>query len=76
MAAPTSTAMVPIREFADAVYLRSDPQALFDKYEIDYVLFGTDQLLAGWLQESAGWERVYADDLAGVWVRSESQLLP
>ena len=60
----------PIREFADAVYLRSDPQALFDKYEIDYVLFGMDQLLAGWLDENVGWQRVYADDLAAVWVRS------
>ncbi len=27
----------PIREFADAVQLRTDPQELFDKYEIDYV---------------------------------------
>jgi hypothetical protein len=62
----------PIREFADAVYLRSDPQALFDKYEIDYVLFGTDQLLAGWLQESDEWERVYTDDLASIWVRAVS----
>ena len=25
----------PIREFADAVHLRSDPQVVFDKYEID-----------------------------------------
>jgi hypothetical protein len=60
----------PIREFADAVYLRSDPQALFDKYDIDYVLFGTDQLLAHWLDDSGLWQRVYTDDLAAVWVRS------
>ncbi len=60
----------PIREFADAVYLRSDPQALLDRYEIDYVIFALDQLMAGWLDDSSGWERVYADDLAGIWVRS------
>ena len=66
----------PIREFADAVYLRSDPQVLFDKYEIDYVLFGTDQLLAGWLEDSSAWDRVYADRLAAVWIRTDSVLSP
>lgn len=59
----------PIREFADAVYLRTDPQVLLDRYDIDYVLFGVDQLLAGWLDDEAAWERVYADDLAAIWVR-------
>jgi hypothetical protein len=61
----------PIREFADAVYLRSDPQALLDRYEIDYVIFGVDQLLAGWLDDGNSWERVYTDDLAAIWVRRQ-----
>ena len=59
----------PIREFADAVYLRSDPQALFDTHEIDYVLFGVDQALAGWLDDSGAWERVYTDEVAAIWLR-------
>ena len=59
----------PIREFAEAVQLRIDPQALFDKYDIDYVLYGVDQDLADWLEASPGWEEAYADDLAGIWVR-------
>ena len=59
----------PIREFADAVYLRSDPQALLDRYEIDYVIFGVSQALAGWLDDQPDWTRVYADEMAGVWVR-------
>ena len=59
----------PIREFADAVYLRSDPQALFDKYKIDYVLFGVDQALAGWLDDGGAWERVYRDEVAAIWRR-------
>jgi MFS family permease len=59
----------PIREYADAVTLRTDPGALLDRRAIDYVLFPLDQPLAGWLDDSDGWRRVYADDLAGVWVR-------
>ncbi len=59
----------PIREFADAVQLRTDPQTVLDKYGIDYVLYGVDQDLADWLDDGPGWERAYADDLAGVWVR-------
>jgi hypothetical protein len=61
----------PIREFADGVYLRTDPLAVLDKYEIDYVLFGVDQLLAGWLDDGSTWERVYADELAAIWVRRQ-----
>jgi hypothetical protein len=61
----------PIREFADAVYLHSDPQALFDRYEIDYVLFGVDQVLAGWLDNSGRWRRAYANELAAIWIRRE-----
>jgi hypothetical protein len=61
----------PIREFADAVYLRTDPQSVLDKYEIDYVLFGADQLLARWLDDTAAWERIYSDQLAAIWVRRQ-----
>ena len=60
----------PIREFADAVQLRSDPQSLFDKHEIDYVIYGIGQDLAGWLDRSANWVRVYTDDLAAIWIRA------
>ena len=61
----------PIREFADAVQLRTDPQAVFDRYEIDYVLYGVDEALAGWLEEHSAWVLVYSDELSGVWVRTE-----
>jgi hypothetical protein len=60
---------VLVREFADSVQLRADPQALFDRYGIDYILYGTDQALAGLLDDFPEWDRVYADDLAGVWKR-------
>ena len=51
--------------------MRTDPQAVFEKYEIDYVLYGIDQDLADWLDDASDWERVYGDDLAGVWVRNQ-----
>ena len=61
----------PIRAFADAVYLRSDPQTLLDLYQIDYVIFGIDQVLAQWLDENDAWERLYTDELASIWARSQ-----
>lgn len=58
----------PIREYADAVTLRTDPAAVLDARDIDYVLFPLDQPLAEWLDD-AGWRRAYEDDLAGIWIR-------
>jgi len=60
----------PIREYAEAVLLESDPAALFERHRIDHVLFGMGTPLAGWLDAAPGWERAYADDLAAAWVRS------
>ena len=60
----------PIREFADAVQLRTDPQAVFDKYKIDYVIYALHQDLGAWLENSRGWELVHKDAIAGVWIRS------
>lgn len=62
----------PIREYADAVTLRTDPGALLERHGIDYVLFPLDQPLADWLDEAAGWKQVYVDELAAVWIRSAS----
>jgi hypothetical protein len=60
----------PIRAYARAVTLEDDPGLLLDAFEVDYVLFGVDTPLAGWLDEGEDWARVYADELAAVWVRS------
>ena len=60
----------PIRRYAETVRLERDPQVVLDDDRIDYVLFDRDTPFAHWLDESAAWERVYGDDLAGVWVRS------
>ena len=59
----------PIREYAQAVLLQTDPARLLDREGIDHVLFGVDTPLAGWLDDRAEWERLYADQQAAVWVR-------
>lgn len=59
----------PIREYAEAVTLESDPGELLDRRRIDYVLFPVNQALATWLDDAPGWRRAYADDLAAVWIR-------
>ncbi|HET7521156.1 MAG TPA: hypothetical protein VFK61_06435 [Candidatus Limnocylindria bacterium] len=60
----------PIRRYAETVRLERDPQQVFDEDGIEYVLFEVNTPLAQWLDRSDGWRRAYADDLAGVWVRS------
>lgn len=60
----------PIRAYADAISLRTDPGALLDAQEIDHVLFNTDHPFAQWLDDSPGWTRVHTDSLASVWVRA------
>ena len=59
----------PIRAYADAISLRTDPRALLDQYAIDHVLFNTDHVFAEWLNDSPEWERAYSDERASVWVR-------
>ena len=46
-----------------------EPQAVFDRYRIDYAVFPPDTPLAAWFDASPLWERVYADATAAVWVR-------
>ncbi len=61
----------PIRRYADAISLRTDPQRLLDEHAIDHVLFNTHHPFADWLNASAGWRLAYTDDQASVWVRTE-----
>ena len=59
----------PIRQYADAVTLRTAPDAVLDRARIDYVLFPINQPLAAWLDASDEWRRLYQDSLAAVWGR-------
>ena len=60
----------PIREYAQAVTLETDPAILLDRWRIDHVLFNTVSPLASWLDGRPEWRSVYRDDLASVWVRT------
>ena len=62
----------PIREYARVVRLQTDPQAVLDRYAIDYVLMPSTGTFADWLDESGAWQRAYTDPLAAVWVRVRS----
>jgi hypothetical protein len=56
-------------EYADVVELRADPQPVFDRWDVDYVVFTSASLLGAWLDTSAEWESVYADPVAEIWAR-------
>jgi hypothetical protein len=62
----------PIRAFADAIALKTDPEVLLDRYEVDHVVFWPDSALASWLDAQAGWRRVYTDPQAVVWERAQA----
>jgi hypothetical protein len=57
-----------LRMYVSIIGVRGDPQVLFDRYEIDYAVFPPDSPLAGWFDASDGWERVYQDPTAAIWV--------
>jgi hypothetical protein len=55
-------------EYVETISAHGDPQAVFDRYQIDHVLFPGDTTLGRWLAESGAWEEVYSDSVATVWV--------
>jgi len=59
-----------IREYVEVISVNVDPQAYFERYEIDHVLYPRDSTLGRWLADSPDWEEAYADGLGAVWVSS------
>ena len=59
----------PIRRYAEAIELQTDPAQLLEQYQIDHVVFWPDSALAGWLNRNPGWQRVYTDGQAAIWER-------
>ena len=70
MAARTCTGTTCCACTCDVIGVEGDPQAVFDRYAIDEVVFPPDTPLAGWLDASPTWDRVYADAVAVIWVRA------
>jgi hypothetical protein len=58
-----------LQMYVGVIGLHGDPQAVLDRYAIDYAVFPPDTPLAGWFDASPNWERVYRDETAAVWVR-------
>jgi hypothetical protein len=59
----------PIRQYAEAIAVHTDPAVLLDRYRVSDVVFWPDSALAGWLDASPGWRRVYTDSQAVIWER-------
>lgn len=59
----------PIRRYADAISLRSDPDVLLEQHRIDHIVFNTEHPFADWLNQHPGWRRAYVDATASVWIR-------
>jgi hypothetical protein len=58
-----------LQMYVAIIGLHGDPQATFDRYEIDYAVYLPGTALADWFDASASWERVYRDETAAIWVR-------
>jgi hypothetical protein len=58
-----------LRQYVAVIGLEGDPEKVFDRYAIDYVIFPPDTPLSGWLDASTYWRRAYADTTAVVWLR-------
>ena len=50
-----------------------DPQALLEKYRVDYCLLHKDTPVASVLGYLPDWRRIYADDLAVIFERTDRQ---
>lgn len=58
-----------IREYVKVIGLDGDPQAVFDKYQVNRVLYPPHTALANWLNDQSSWRLDYADAVADVWSR-------
>jgi hypothetical protein len=56
-----------IRQYVSVIGLDEDPQAVFDGFGIDHVLYPGDSSLGGWLDRSTRWEVEYQDSTATIW---------
>jgi len=58
-----------LKMYVSIIGVHGDPQAIFDRYGLDYAVFPPDTPLARWFDDSSAWERVYSDATAAIWVR-------
>jgi len=44
-----------------------------DQYGVNFILIESDSILAAFLEESDEWQRIYADDIATIYIRNVPQ---
>jgi len=58
-----------IREYVKVTLARPGWPEILDQYGVNFVLIESDSILAAFLEESDGWQRVYAGDIAKIFLR-------
>lgn len=59
------------KDYIDLLGLK-DPEAVFDKYHIQYVFFPQNEPLSYVLRHDSRWKKIYSDNLAEMFERSDS----
>jgi hypothetical protein len=59
-----------LKDYLDIAHLQQSKE-LLDRYQIDSALIEKDTALAYLLNNTSGWHRVYADDLAVIFQREK-----
>lgn len=60
-----------ILEYVDTISVATDPQATFDRYGIDRVLYPADSTLGRWLDGQAEWSRAYDGNVGAIWMKRD-----
>jgi len=59
-----------IKEYYKVVHIEPGWKDVLDKYDINYIFFYTDSVLARHLSTDAGWKSIYSDNVAGIFLRN------
>ena len=61
------------REFLHIMNAESGWEKKLDDYDIDWIIIPPATPLAAWLPQTPGWEQIYGDDTAVIWVREAAK---
>jgi hypothetical protein len=60
-----------LEEYGKWVTLQTDPNILLNKYQIHFCLLSADAPMSHVLQLLPGWTKIYSDEMAVIWAKSE-----
>jgi len=61
-----------IREYVKVTLARPGWRQVLDRYGVNLILIESDSILAAFLAEDDGWQRIYADDRATIYIKMTS----